>query len=80
MPIAIRSATPAHRRRGVGRALLEHVAQVAVARDCGRLEWSALDWNEPALAFYHGFGARCLPEWHLHRLAGAPLTRFAATS
>ncbi|HET6447814.1 MAG TPA: GNAT family N-acetyltransferase [Conexibacter sp.] len=68
---------PARRRGGVGRALLEHVAQLAVARDCGRLEWSALDWNEPALAFYRGLGARRLPEWHLHRLDGDALTRFA---
>jgi GNAT superfamily N-acetyltransferase len=71
---------PSHRRRGVGRALLEHVARLAVARDYGRLEWSALDWNEPALAFYRGLGARVLPEWHLHRLDGTALTLFAATS
>lgn len=71
---------PAHRRSGVGRALLEHVARVAVERDCARLEWSALDWNEPALAFYRGLGARRLPEWHLHRLDGAALTRFAASA
>jgi len=71
---------PQHRRGGIGRALLEHVAQVAVARGCGRLEWSALDWNEPALAFYRGLGARRLPEWHLHRLDGAALTRFAASA
>lgn len=67
---------PARRRGGVGRALLEHVAQLAFARGCGRLEWSALDWNEPALAFYRGLGARRLPEWHLHRLDGAALLRF----
>jgi GNAT superfamily N-acetyltransferase len=68
---------PRRRRGGVGRALLEHVAQVAVARGCGRLEWSALDWNEPALAFYRGLGARVLPEWHLHRLDGAALAAVA---
>lgn len=71
---------PQHRRGGIGRALLEHVAQLAVARGCGRLEWSALDWNEPALAFYRGLGARRLPEWHLHRLDGDALTAFAAPS
>jgi GNAT superfamily N-acetyltransferase len=68
---------PACRRRGVGRALLLHVAQLAVARDCGRLEWSALDWNEPALAFYRELGARVMPEWHLHRLDGAALAAVA---
>jgi GNAT superfamily N-acetyltransferase len=68
---------PAHRRGGLGRALLLHVAQVAVERGCGRLEWSALDWNEPALAFYRELGARVLPEWHLHRLDGPALTAVA---
>ncbi len=68
---------PDRRRGGVGRALLEHVAQLAVARGCGRLEWSALDWNEPALAFYRGLGARRLGEWELHRLDGSALATFA---
>lgn len=71
---------PAHRRGGVGHALLAHVAGIAVARGCGRLEWCALDWNEPALAFYRGLGARRLGEWEQHRLDGAALTRFAATA
>jgi len=69
---------PTHRRAGIGAALLRHVAQLAVARGCGRLEWSALDWNEPALAFYRGLGARRLPEWHLHRLDDEALAAFAA--
>jgi GNAT superfamily N-acetyltransferase len=68
---------PAHRRGGIGRALLLHVAQLAVERECGRLEWSALDWNEPALAFYRELGARAMPEWHLHRLDGAALAAVA---
>jgi GNAT superfamily N-acetyltransferase len=68
---------PERRRGGVGRALLEHIAQLAVARRCGRLEWSALDWNEPALRFYRGLGARVMPEWHLHRLDGAALAAVA---
>lgn len=71
---------PARRRAGVGRALLRHVARLAVARGCGRLEWSALDWNEPALAFYRGLGARRLAEWDLHRLDGAALTTFATSA
>jgi GNAT superfamily N-acetyltransferase len=69
---------PARRGAGVGVALLAHLAGLAVARDCGRLEWSALDWNEPALAFYRGLGARCMPEWHLHRLDGKALAAVAA--
>lgn len=68
---------PAQRRGGIGRALLLHVAQLAVARGCGRLEWSALDWNEPALAFYRELGARAMPEWHLHRLDGPALAAAA---
>lgn len=67
----------AHRRGGIGRALLEHLAQLTVARGWGRLEWSALDWNEPALAFYRELGARVMPEWHLHRLDGAALAAVA---
>jgi len=64
---------PAHRRGGVGRALLARVASVAVERGCGRLEWAALDWNAPALDFYEGLGAQALGEWKLHRLDGAAL-------
>jgi GNAT superfamily N-acetyltransferase len=71
---------PARRGAGVGRALLVHVAGLAVACDCGRLEWSALDWNEPALAFYRGLGARRLGEWELHRLDGQALAAVASRS
>lgn len=69
---------PARRGAGVGGALLAHVASVAVERECGRLEWSALDWNEPALAFYRGLGARRMTEWQLHRLDGGALAAVAA--
>jgi GNAT superfamily N-acetyltransferase len=69
---------PARRGAGIGGALLAHVAELAVARGCGRLEWSALDWNEPALAFYRGLGARRMGEWQLHRLDGAALAAVAA--
>jgi len=58
---------PAHRRAGIGRALLAEVARLAVARGCGRLEWSALDWNEPALAFYRGLGAHSMEDWIRYR-------------
>ncbi|HEX4806159.1 MAG TPA: GNAT family N-acetyltransferase [Conexibacter sp.] len=71
---------PERRGAGIGGALLRHVAALAVARGCGRLEWSALDWNEPALAFYRGLGAQRLPEWHLHRLTGAALTAVAESA
>ena len=53
----------AARGRGVGRRLLAHVAQLAVERQCGRLEWSALDWNTPAIEFYQNLGARPLSDW-----------------
>jgi GNAT superfamily N-acetyltransferase len=59
---------PRHRRGGVGRALLEHLAGLAVERGCGRMEWSALDWNEPALEFYGRLGARPVEGWTVHRL------------
>lgn len=67
-----------HRRRGIGRALLGHVARLAVERGCGRLEWSVLDWNAPALAFYRQLGAAALDEWTIHRLAGDALRAVAA--
>jgi GNAT superfamily N-acetyltransferase len=71
---------PERRGAGIGRALLVHVAAVAVERGCGRLEWSALDWNEPALGFYRGLGARRMDQWLLHRLDGAALTSLAASA
>ncbi len=66
-----------HRRGGVGRVLLSHLARLAVARGCARLDWQALDWNTPALSFYERIGARRLPEWELHRLDGEALRRVA---
>ena len=68
---------PAHRRAGVGAALLAHLASITVARGCARLEWAALDWNELALGFYDKIGARRLDAWVLHRLDGAALARVA---
>ena len=67
---------PALRRRGYGRAMLEHLAREANRRGCGRFEWSVLDWNAPAIAFYESFGARILSEWRTCRLSGDALTRF----
>jgi GNAT superfamily N-acetyltransferase len=69
---------PAHRREGVGRALLAAVAARLRERGGGRLEWAALDWNEPALRFYSGLRAQTMPEWITHRLTGEDLNRLAA--
>ncbi len=59
---------PEHRRGGVGRKVLEHLAAIALERDHARLEWVALDWNEPALNFYAKLGADRLDDWLIHRL------------
>jgi RimJ/RimL family protein N-acetyltransferase len=60
---------PAARGRGVGRALLAALAGIAVARACGRVEWSVLDWNEPAIRFYRSLGAEPMSEWTVFRVA-----------
>ncbi|HVB06825.1 MAG TPA: GNAT family N-acetyltransferase [Acidimicrobiales bacterium] len=70
---------PAHRGRGVGRALLAELACLAVAEGCPRLEWSVLDWNAPAIAFYRSIGALPMEEWTRYRLAGLALAAFAAS-
>ena len=69
---------PEHRGAGTGRALLAHVAAVAVERGYGRLELSALDWNEPALGFYASLGANSKDEWKLQRFEGEALSRLAS--
>ena len=71
---------PAQRGRGYGAQLFRRVAQVAVERCSGRMEWSVLDWNEPALAFYRRMGAQPLGEWTMQRLTGAALVKVAAGS
>ena len=68
---------PEYRGAGVGRALLEHLAQIAVDRNCGRFEWSVLDWNEPAIGFYKKLGAVPLDEWTIFRVTGDALKRLA---
>ena len=65
---------PEHRGRGIGRALLQRLAKIAVERGCGRLEWSVLDWNRDAIGFYERLGARPNSEWTVYRLAGEALT------
>jgi GNAT superfamily N-acetyltransferase len=69
---------PQHRRDGVGEALLRHLARITVERGGTRLEWTALDWNEPALQFYEKLGARALGDWTLHRLDGNALRQVGA--
>lgn len=66
---------PAHRGQGVGRALIAALARLAVARGCGRLEWSVLDWNTAAIGFYRALGAEAMDEWTTFRLAGPALER-----
>lgn len=68
---------PEARGNGIGKALLRYVARLAVERGCGRLEWSVLDWNEPAIRFYEGVGARPMGDWTMYRLTGDALSGFA---
>lgn len=65
---------PDYRGQGIGKALLIAVAKIAVARDAGRLEWSVLDWNQPAIDFYEKMGASILNEWQICRVTGSALT------
>jgi GNAT superfamily N-acetyltransferase len=64
---------PQYRRKGHGRALIREVARIAVDRGCGRFEWSVLDWNEPAIAFYRSLGATIMDEWRICRMTGEAL-------
>ena len=68
---------PTHRGHGIGRALLAHLAQLAVTRECGRVEWSVLDWNAPSIGFYESLGARGMNEWTTFRLTGSALATLA---
>ena len=68
------------RGKGFGKALLTHLAKLAVERNCGRLEWSVLDWNQPAIDFYRALGAEPMDGWTFNRLTGAALTNLAATA
>jgi len=69
--------TPALRHQGIGKALILHVAKLANERGCGRMEWSVLDWNAPAIKFYDSLGAKSLPDWRICRLTGANLARYS---
>lgn len=68
---------PGFRGQGIGKALLKKVAKIAVERNCGRLEWSVLDWNEPAIGFYQRMGAEVMPEWRICRATGDLLLHLA---
>ena len=69
--------TPQARGRGIGRRLLQHLARVAVERQCARVDWAVLDWNANAIAFYRSLGAQPLEDWRVFRLAGASLEQLA---
>ncbi len=71
---------PQARGRGIGKALLVHLARLAVARGAGRFDWNVLDWNEPAIAFYKRLGAQVLPDWRTCRVTGEALEALAATT
>lgn len=66
---------PEKRGKGYGKALLSHLARIAVERNCGRFEWSVLDWNEPAINFYTSLGAEPMDEWTVYRMTGEPLKK-----
>jgi GNAT superfamily N-acetyltransferase len=69
---------PAHRGRGLGKALLKQLGALALGRGCGRFEWSVLDWNENAIRFYEGMGATVMPDWRICRVTGDALAALPA--
>lgn len=71
---------PQYRGLGLGKRLMVHLARLALERDCGRFEWSVLDWNESAIRFYRSLGATGLDEWTVQRVSGDALRTLAGTS
>lgn len=69
---------PEFRGAGIGKALLTRLAELAEERGCGRLEWSVLDWNEPAIGFYGSIGAEAMDDWTVYRVSGDALKRLAS--
>ncbi len=69
---------PEFRGKGIGEALLLHLAQIAVRENCGRFQWQVLDWNTPAIEFYESLGAKIMKEWLTMRVDGAALDRLGA--
>jgi GNAT superfamily N-acetyltransferase len=68
---------PEYRNQGIGKSLLTQLAKIAIARNCGRLEWSVLDWNQSAISFYQNMGAEVLPDWRICRVSKAAMTKIA---
>jgi ribosomal protein S18 acetylase RimI-like enzyme len=68
---------PQFRRNGIAKAVFRYLAKKAVEEGCGRMEWSVLNWNENAIAFYRSLGAKPMDEWTVQRLTGEALTRLA---
>ena len=68
---------PEYRNKGIGKVILRRLAQLAIERDCGRFEWSVLDWNEPSIAFYRKIGAEPLDGWTVQRVTGDALINLA---
>ena len=69
---------PSHRGQGIGKALLVHLAQIALRENCGRFVWQVLDWNTPSIQFYESLGAVVMKEWLTMRVTGEALTRLAS--
>ena len=70
---------PKYRRQGIGKGMLSYLGKLAVSRNAGRLEWSVLDWNQDAIAFYQSLGAKVLPDWRICRLTESALSDLANT-
>lgn len=68
---------PEYRGKGYGKAMIQELARIAIERDCGRLEWSCLDWNKPSIAFYLSLKATPMQDWTTYRLTGADLHQLA---
>jgi GNAT superfamily N-acetyltransferase len=68
------------RGEGAGKALLARLAQIALENDCGRMEWSVLDWNAPSIAFYKALGAQAMDAWTVYRMTGEALSKLAASA
>ena len=68
---------PEYRGKGHGKGLIKKLASIAVERDCGRLEWSCLDWNQPSIDFYLSLGAKAMDEWTVYRVSGDTLKNLA---
>lgn len=71
---------PEYRGEGIGSALLRHMGRIALARDCGRMEWAVLDWNRRAIEFYHSMGARPVDGWTIYRMTGPAIRLLAESS